>query len=799
MTNIAWNTESNTLKGILRLAMSVVQRHPYLPSANVQYKRNIFTILSPVQELLEQLGEHAHNNFIEPTAINGCRYSTSQSLDHDYDKLDGLRSTLLSAYDALFDGGILSNLNNLLDDTSRIIEVVSNKEQDGEIRGKLIKKALRQYLIVLPFLYDINGEPLYSRLSLEIRTLIHEAQPLDLENRYCDLFTHHLYDLLLEVSKNEGKGQLKSIATNIKNQFIAKILVSAVRLYDSGGTQVTRRTISLEKIAPVLSPLRGCLAGDCSSMSVPYYGLVKNAQAFWVRKSMESNDKPSGYVFVVQVNTPDGLTPYIVTVNGVTLTAADTTAVIAEVARFYQTSAVVLPAIHAQSYLVNSGVIRLAMSQSCNSGHPIEVDMPQGWATIESYQNAHYIFGNYYSSNSLRNAFYCLINDDSNENADDNKNKISSIDYHKDAEQLRYYPAPEMSELPILARATVGYHAEQAQVGEREDIAGYLSVTPRDIDIFSRLLESENNNYLEPELFGELREAFGFCLKDLELLNSYTRTNSFVGIYQNYKDEYPIERWRDIAQKMNNEMRKDPNIDRYDNQIDAVFSIPAELIENYAGQNFPFLCVAGDKTRVNHYRVQRSLKHINTNEIARLLFVFLRGKYFYRKFDTEEARVAQFFSLLRDDAGYAKEANQIVFNNYHRDLLAYRDMGNEFYFADVALCYAQTFSDDVTEGIRHVLTGKIGYSDQQTIDFIGDIESFEHDDIFTRRIFYNLVYSVLRKNKLNHMLFTLCAQYWDLVKILVDDKLKSEIINQLETTDVSHEIQTCMDKLLNLD
>ena len=791
-----WVAESNTLNGILRLAMSVVQRHPYLPSANVQYKRNLFTILSPVQELLEELGEQAHSNTIEATVISGCRFSTSQSLDYDFDKLDELRGIILSAYDALFDGGILSSLNSLSEDVSCIIEVVSKKEEDGKLRGKLVKKALRQYLLILPFVYDISGEPQYQRLNLELRTLIHKAEPLDLENRYCDLFVHHLFDLLVDVSKEEGKGQLKSIATNIKNQFIAKTVLSAVRLYDHGGTQVTRRTISLEKIPPVLSPLRGCLAGDCSSMSVPYYGLVRRAQAFWVRKSMDPNVKPSGYVFVVEVETDDGITPYVVTINGMTLTAADTSAVILEVARFYRTSSVVLPAIHAQSYLVNSGVIRSAMSEFCKNGYPIETDMPKGWEKIECYQNAHYIYGNYYSANSLRNAFYCQIGIDMDGESGQNNAPIGSFEYQQDRQQLRYYPTPDMGDLPILTRATVGYHAEQARIGEREEIASYLKVTPKAINIFSRLLDSEAKQYIAPELFAELRDAFEFSLRDLEMLDPMTRTNSFAEIYYQFKGEYPIEQWQKIAKNMTDELQSDPNIDRYDSHIDAVFSIPAELIENYADKNFPLLCIVGDPMSVNHYRVEKALKYIRDKKIANLLFKFLKGKRFFRKFNTEESRIAQFFSLMRISKEYSDEANNIVFNNYHRDLLAYRDLDNEYYFAEIALCYAQTFATDITEGIRHALNGKIGYLAEQTIDNIGDLSSFKVCNIFSQRILYSLVYTVLRRKKLTEMLLTLCDKHWDLVVGLVDEKLKQEIVNQLESEQVSDEVQKCMDRLL---
>jgi len=800
MTPIPWNAESKTLEGILRLAMSVVQRHPYLPRANVQYKRNLFTILSPVQELIEELGDHGHSTTIEATAISGCRFSTSQSLDYDFDKLDELHSIILSAYDALFDGGILSNLNNFSDDISHIIDVISTKEEDGSVRGKLIRKALRQYLIVLPFFYDMNGEPLYPRLNLELRSLMHKAEPLDLENSYCDLFTHHLYDLLIDTSKEEGKGQLQSIATNIKNQFIAKTVLSAVRLYDQGGAQVTRRTISLEKIPPVLSPLRGCLAGDCSSMSVPYYGLVRRAQAFWVRKSMDSNVKPSGYVFVVEVKIDEGIIPYVVTINGITLTAADTSAVILEVARFYKTNSVVLPAIQAQSYLVNSGVIREAMSEFCKNGHPIETEMPEGWETIESYQNAHYIYGNYYSMNSLRNAFYCQLDiekaKDKGEKSEQDNSQITSFEYQEEHQQLRYYAAPEMGEFSVLTRATVGYHAEQARMGEREEIASYLRVTSKEIDIFSRLLDSEKKQHITAELFGELRDIFGFSLKDLEMLDSMTRTNSFAEIYYRFKGDYPIEHWQKVAQNMTDELQSDPNIDRYDSYIDAIFSIPAELIDDYADKNFPLLCIVGDPMSVNHYRVEKALKYIRDKKIANLLFKFLSGKGFYEKFNTEEPRIALFFALLRDSKDYSHEANQIVFNNYHRDLLAYRELDNEYYFAEISLCYAQTFVTDITEGIRHVLTGKIGYSAQQTIDNIGDLSTFETCDMFSRRILYNLVYSVLRRKKLTDMLLILCDKHWDMVSDLVDEKLKKEIVNQLESEQISDKLQACMDRLL---
>ena len=106
-------------------------------------------------------------------------------------------------------------------------------------------------------------------------------------------------------------------------------------------------------------------------------------KSFWIRKSHDVNEKPVGYIFSVMVEHEGKKVPYIVTVNGASLTFVDVDNAINMIAKYHNANEVIVPQfVHGVNWhFVNFDSCRYAMSH--NRGRKVSVDMPTGWDVVE--------------------------------------------------------------------------------------------------------------------------------------------------------------------------------------------------------------------------------------------------------------------------------------------------------------------------------------------------------------------------------------------------------------------------------
>ncbi|MBL7713867.1 MAG: hypothetical protein JNL01_00275 [Bdellovibrionales bacterium] len=542
----AWNVDLHTRDGQIDLLLSVIARHPDLPSSNLQFRRNLLDTIEKIPGILDHLGQDATPSAFLPSMVYSSEYTSSGTeLKAKPELIEAVKTQLQDALAKLPE----LSLRSIAEDLKAL------KKAGGTVE-KEWKALVSAYLKLLPYFYDGSGSSVFpnglAASKQQLRELIQNETSGDLENRFADVYKKHQTSKLASITKEpELRFMEASLAVHLR-EFVEKTAIPATQLYSETGQKAATRFISLEEIPGIISALRGTLANDCSILSVPYYGLVKSSRVYWIRKDKDVEAKPSGYVFVSEV-TLDGKTiPYIITINGPTLTSDDSLEVVRMVAELRGSDEVILSDFNVNNWLVNFGTIRTALKSI--PGKEVQVTMPPGWKVVEDYQNRNAPAGysNYYASSRVKSAIRSSVSD---------IRKMARKTSRSES-IVRYTLAKDLEKIPALNRAiTAANAAAKDAAGTRADaldlIRKRLKVTPEQHLLGQKIVDLSPLQPMNHELYQKLKTVFGYKPAQILNLDMATRAHSLRNIFESDRTEATDAEWTSIIRKANRELKKE--------------------------------------------------------------------------------------------------------------------------------------------------------------------------------------------------------------------------------------------------
>ncbi|MGA0164635.1 MAG: hypothetical protein ACO3LE_10410, partial [Bdellovibrionota bacterium] len=458
----SWTAEVTTASDRLNLLMSLLDRHPYIVAENLAYDRNLLEVYSQVPEVLEALGENASSLETTPPRVHRLHYVSSGEARYDEEALSSFREARVKDVESLslVDGGNIATQIRHFKETSR--------DADGNFKEKNFRKQIRRFLQVMPLLFDSSGEPRFQKWQEEkedIAEKIRALSPTEIEGRYGDLLKAHLSHLIEEISKQKGFGQVQEWFRGLQNNFLEKEVRKALTPLKSDA-DVQERFLSLESLPAWVSIVRGCYGGDCSIRTMPYYPLVKGVRVHFIRKSHDLSEHPSGYAFSVPVKVDGRDVPYILTINGATLTEVDVEMAVRSIAEEFGSNEVVLPDFKNHEYLVNWEAARSGMTHERRE--KVVVEFPPGWSAMDAYMRNHRISENFYLESSIEGAYLSRL-------AASDARLLSS--QSKIEGDVSYRQLADLLEIPLIQRATLGAQAVAASKKTEREIFEDLNLT----------------------------------------------------------------------------------------------------------------------------------------------------------------------------------------------------------------------------------------------------------------------------------------------------------------------------------
>lgn len=529
-----WTPSLDTLRGRIELLMSVLERHPGFVTANLSFRRNVLETFSHIPAVVKALGTDANSLEIVPPQILSARYYSS-AIQYDEQKLRAFRTSR---------EGDLESLSRVLgQDLAQTLRVLK-----GDKRG--IKALFR----ILPFVFDSQGKPQHAGLAegarqALIREHLQNSTPSDWENGYFDFLKEHIDGLIESIAQEKGMGEVRQFYQNFKSQFIEKEVRAVIRPQGMSQDEQSLRTLSIESLPASVAVARGCYGGDCSILSVPFYPLLKGVTVHFVRKSKDLRAKPDGYMVSVKVETRiEGSTktiPYVLTVNGATLTQADVQVAVSLLLKSdagYQTRTIAFPDWSKNPNLVNWDQSRKAMTLP--RGRRAQVKLPDGWNKIVEYHNLNNRtnYTNYYGSDSIATPVVGEF--------------LPIVQIVGDIENTRllqpgYMRPKRIEEIPTLERAIVAAQALQdakdsGQSSQRQ-LLQVLQVDQGQVQAVQPLINLSPSQGLTLAEFRNLESTFGFGLRNVLALEVKTRAKALSQLYEESPELFKEHRARDNA------------------------------------------------------------------------------------------------------------------------------------------------------------------------------------------------------------------------------------------------------------
>jgi hypothetical protein len=327
--------------------------------------------LEGMKEVKQTLGEYASPLAIQPQARFEGSYFDSEKLVFDQEKLKAIRQGLLTDLQQLppVEGMDFFSAHDLLKEHS--------KTQANS--AEYFTKNLRRLLALSPFLFDRQGNA--SSEAQDAAERIQRATPLELQALYRDHFRVDLRKALFNSPHSSAAPQLKMEFPKVDAQFVEKVLLPATVPVTETGGPVRTQNIVLEQVPAPYTLFRSAFGQDCSSTTIPYYGLHRDARVFWIYPDASPSKSPIGYVFVLEIEYQGHKLPYVVTVNGSNFSTAKTRKVIESVAGLYGTEEILLSSEKAE-HVVNTGEIEKAFREF--RGRLIRLPSPLGWEKLET-------------------------------------------------------------------------------------------------------------------------------------------------------------------------------------------------------------------------------------------------------------------------------------------------------------------------------------------------------------------------------------------------------------------------------
>ncbi len=468
-------TNDNMNRRLLEDLIPLIGRFPQFPVNNVSYNRNFVELISNLYALDEKIALHLRELRPEKTLKIRARYIERDNCRYDSGRLKALALTLESNYLPLRSFFTERGFSHIESD------LVDLKESDDF--ESLGKKLIR----ISPLIYDVRGDALEVSSSLEALSL----EPVELRARYTDTFQAHLAGIITALSGRKGFGEVHRYVRNVINQFIPREVIPATLLYGEEKTKVRERELVLEEIPPLYTPLRGALAGDCSMVSVPYFGILQNTRVFWVMRSASERARPGGYLFLAEIRREEGsLIPYIITINGPLISKADCYAIFLLVGEMYPGNELLVADVKNVHYLVNSYQIEDAMGSL--GGKRVKVELPRGWETISRWEVNSIDYENFYSAGRISEPKLTVPQSLPIYNV-----RISP------PERGNFYPSISPGDIKLINRAIIGYYFLRSAAfhGEKKSLLQYLDLNEEHLINIRVLVNYYQTGRFHPEDF----------------------------------------------------------------------------------------------------------------------------------------------------------------------------------------------------------------------------------------------------------------------------------------------------------
>ncbi len=581
----------NMNRRLLKDLIPLIGRFPHFPVNNVSYNRNFVELISNLYAIDNEIALHLRELRPEKTLKIGARYIERDNCRYDSERLKGLALTLESNYQPLRSFFAEIGFSDIERDLVRL-----KGSDDFE---PLAKKLIR----ISPLIYDVRGDALEVSSSIEALSL----GPVELQARYTDTFQAHLAGIITALSGRKGFGEVHRYVRDVINQFIPREVIPATLLYGEEKTKVRERELVLEEIPPLYTPLRGALAGDCSMVSVPYFGILKNTRVFWVVRSASERARPGGYLFLAEIEREDrSLIPYIITINGPLISKVDCYAIFLLVGEMYPGNELLVADVKNVHYLVNSYQVEDAMGSL--GGKRVKVELPRGWEEISRWRVNSIDYENFYSAGRISEPKLTVP-----ENLPIYNVRISP------PERGNFYPHTSPGDIKLINRAIIGYYFLRTPAfhGERESLRQFFNLNEEHLNNIRVLIDYYQTGRFQPADFEILKTHFDFTMDDYSNIERWARWESLGQIYRLQKDDRYITRaqWSAVCRKTFDEIRnyleEDLYRDRKDEVLDLLASVPDEYIPEYWEIISPYFMI-NDKGDVDYYMLRRFVKHFHS-------------------------------------------------------------------------------------------------------------------------------------------------------------------------------------------
>mgnify|MGYP000214467605 CR=1 FL=1 len=673
---------------IINYLLPLVARFPHFPVANVQYNRNFVEVIKQSLEIQQQL-----NKAISPFEITDSLQLRLSYIDGQAYKTDSVK---LAALEQKISTNI-HTLNNCLSGFSDLHNDLKKLKQ----QTKFVTLA-KQLIQASPFIYNGEGQAMAS-LQLDSFSF-NSFEPSQIHAFYSDHFTLHLAPILTHISNEKGLGEVHKITRNTLKHFIEKEVVPATRYYSDDNKIASENTLIMEELPQILTPLRGAIGGDCSIMSVPYYGLLDKARVFWLIRSDSENQQPAGYVLMVEVQIDGETMPMIITINGPTIKTVDCWMVFKQIATLYNNEKILVADWIRQSFLINSEQIR----QSLNGfdKKKVNVTLPEAWDDIPWGGS----FEDYYKSSYLNQA--CLF---------DTNNITTQITQQFPAISKNLYPHFSASEdttqnddiksVSLTSRAILAYYFLPLLNDDetRQRVENCLDVNRQQSKDIQLLIDLYQHRSFTVDDFIRLKNSFDFDLNDLLDLEVHFYSHLVKPLHDQLKDEFDSHIWAKFCSKAFIKLKS--LLESYpdnDDLKDELASIPDEFIPDYWQTVQPFFYLNGSDYP-DHYMLRRFIKHFHSYGSIEQLLTFLNEEpETFEGIMAHDSRWFAFFKraqeLMPDNPEFIKAVDHLY---YHSSLNTQKNyVSHEI--ADIFNYGLQLCKQDPHKWREDIITSRLG-------------------------------------------------------------------------------------------
>ncbi|MBL7716872.1 MAG: hypothetical protein JNL01_15515 [Bdellovibrionales bacterium] len=251
-------------------------------------------------------------------------------------------------------------------------------------RADFFTKDLKRLLRLSPLLFDANGEARDHQESLSER--IRALTPSALQSLYLDGYRLDLRNSILLSPWIEKARQLKDEFPKIDQQWVEKTIIPATTALSKSGEPLSQDQYVFEIAPPQFTVLRSEAGQDCSSDTIPFYGLHPDVRVFWIYPSARQDLTPIGYVLLLEVKHKGKVIPYVITLNGSNFSTDRTRKVLQSIANHYQTQQILVSPDEAD-HVVNTDAIRDGFNSF--PGAPVKLREPKQWEKIGKIAKKH--------------------------------------------------------------------------------------------------------------------------------------------------------------------------------------------------------------------------------------------------------------------------------------------------------------------------------------------------------------------------------------------------------------------------